>query len=85
VDRDAAVIPMPVSAVPQRIETLTESAKVLVYIRLQPSQAGGWTKGVINEQSTERVILTKTILMVLQINDCMESDHNSYRGAMWQT
>jgi hypothetical protein len=53
VDRDAAVIPIPVSAVPQRIEMLTESAKVLVYIRLQPSQEGGWTEGLTNEQSIE--------------------------------
>jgi hypothetical protein len=85
VDRDAAVIPIPVSAVPHRIETLTESAKVLIYIRLEPSQEEGWTKGVFNEQSTERAILTKTILMVLQINDCRKSDDNSYRGAVWQT
>jgi hypothetical protein len=85
VDRDAAVIPIPVSAVPQRIETLTESAKVLVYIHLKLSQEGGWKEGLINERSTERVILTKTILMVLQINDCRESDDNSYRGTMWQT
>ena len=64
---------------------LTESAKVLVYIRLQPSQEGGWTEGLTNEQSIELVILTKTILVVLQINDCRESDHNSYRGASWHT